>query len=118
MIKKILLKFSDKNFRANAGLLLATIAFFAILVVKSYAHIELHSDINLDAEQMFDKSKDKSSQIDSVTKMYDDRKESIEKWAKDDPYCDNDLKNKVLEKTNEQEKRDINIIKNNDYTLE
>lgn len=116
-IKTILYKLTYRNFRINLSILLALILFLILLSIKAFAHIEFHADINEECQQMLDNAKDIQDKQQAIHDYYDQRRDNIQQWYQDDPYCDKDLRNQLLDKTNQEENEKIQNVKQNYSTV-
>lgn len=65
---------------------------------------------------MEQRAEEKEKQKETIREYYDDRRENIEAWHKEDDYCDKDLRDRALEKTKEQEKDALEAAKQ-DYVV-
>ena len=81
------------------------------IVVKCFGHtFDVH--VSTGEEMLMEqKAEERERQKEAIRDYYKDREDNIEEWYQEDDYCDKDLRDKVLEKTKEQEKVDLDSTK-------
>jgi len=100
------------NFTWKLVHVIALIVIFVLFAIKCFAGwIELGHPLDIHAPNgeellMEEKAKEMEERVKAVEEKYDQRKENIQKWYEEDDYCDKDLRDRVLDKTKQDEKRE------------